>query len=55
MYQFFTHVKLGLNITINNVLQGYVTTTMIFNAISSQKVRTSHTLKQEYEYRYMYM
>ncbi len=35
-------------IAVNNVLQVYVTTTMIFYAISSQKVRTSHALKQEY-------
>ncbi len=48
IYQLFTHVKLGSNIAINKVLQVYVTTTMIFYAISSQKVRTSHSLKQEY-------
>ncbi len=41
-------MKLGSNITVNNVLQVYVTTSMIFYAISLQKVRTSHTLKQEY-------
>ncbi len=41
-------MRLGSNIAVKNVLQVYMTTTMIFYSISSQKVRTSHALKQEY-------
>ncbi len=44
MYQLFTHVKLGSNIAVKNVLQVYVTTTTIFYAISVKEVRTSHAL-----------
>ncbi len=40
------------NNVVNNVLQVYVTSTMIFYAISSQNIRTSHTLKQEYGNKY---
>ncbi len=36
-------MKLGSNITVKNVLQVHVTTTMTVYAISSQKVRTSRT------------
>ncbi len=35
--QLFTHVKLGSNIAIKNVLQVYVTTITIFYAISLKK------------------
>ncbi len=41
-------MKLRSNIAINNVLQVHVTTTMIFYDISSQKLRTSQALNQEY-------
>ncbi len=41
-------MKLGSNIAVNNVLQVYVTTTMIFYAKLSQKMRTSYAQKQEY-------
>ncbi len=39
-----THMKRGSNIAVKNVLQVYVTTTMIFYAIFPKKVNTSHLL-----------
>ncbi len=38
-------MKLRLNIAVKNVLQVYVTKTLIFFVISSQKVRTPDTLR----------
>ncbi len=35
-------MKLGSNISVKNVLQVYVTKTMLFYVISSKKVRTPH-------------
>ena len=46
-------MKLGLNIAVKIALQLYVTRTMIFHVISSQNVRTSHTLKQDCDSRYV--
>ncbi len=42
IYQLFTHMKLGSNIAVKNVLQVYVTTTTIFYAISLKKKRWEH-------------
>ncbi len=36
------HMKLGSNFAVKNVLQVYVTTSTIFYAIFSKKMRTSH-------------
>ncbi len=49
IYELFIHLKLGSNIAVKNVLQGYVTTTMIFHAISSQKGENTTTLKPEFQ------
>ncbi len=40
-------MKLGSKIAVKNVLQVYVTTTMIFYDIPSQMVRKPDTLRQE--------